>query len=85
LFDQEKLPMQPNSLQNVREPMQIRLGSDEEQRRFAVAQSRAIFTQEKDLLKVAGRGAEHHAILLPALADGRRQEVADSETNLAIG
>jgi len=37
--------------------------SDEEQLRFAVSQGRAIFTQDKDFLKLPGQGTEHHGIL----------------------
>ena len=37
--------------------------TDEEQLRFAVGQGRAIFTQDKDFLKLAGQGVEHHGIL----------------------
>ena len=37
--------------------------TDEEQLRFAVAQGRAIFTQDKDFLKLAGQDTEHHGIL----------------------
>jgi predicted nuclease of predicted toxin-antitoxin system len=37
--------------------------TDEEQLRFAVGQGRAIFTQDKDFLKLAGQGVEHDGIL----------------------
>jgi predicted nuclease of predicted toxin-antitoxin system len=37
--------------------------TDEEQLHFAVRQGRAIFTQDKDFLKLAGQGSEHHGIL----------------------
>jgi predicted nuclease of predicted toxin-antitoxin system len=37
--------------------------TDEQQLGFAVGQSRAFFTQDKDFLKLAGQGAEHYGIL----------------------
>lgn len=37
--------------------------SDEEQLRFAVGQGRTVFTQDKDFLRLAGQGTEHHGIL----------------------
>jgi predicted nuclease of predicted toxin-antitoxin system len=38
--------------------------SDEDQLRFAIAHGRAIFTQDKDFLKLAGQeGTKHHGIL----------------------
>jgi predicted nuclease of predicted toxin-antitoxin system len=37
--------------------------TDEEQLRFAVSQGRAIFTQDKHFLKLAGQGTEHTGVL----------------------
>ena len=36
---------------------------DEEHLRFAVSQARAIFTQDKDFLKLAAKRTDHHGIL----------------------
>src|SRR5713226_7759268 len=37
--------------------------SDEEQLRFAVSQQRALFTQDKHFLRLAGQGTEHSGVL----------------------